>query len=132
MKHIAKFIIVLSLCLLSQLSIADIRIASWNIERLGHGGHKSFPALAKIASRFDLIAVQEVMTAQGIYRLQAYLEDYTGEVWGVRYSDTLGRSTYREKYAFLWRESKINFLGRELTYLDITDGVRARAVFRKI
>ena len=98
-----------------------VRIASWNIERLGHGGHKSFPALAKIASRFDLIAVQEVMTEEGIQRLHAYLEDHTDETWGIRYSDALGRSTYREKYAFLWRESRINFLGRELTYLDITD-----------
>lgn len=123
-RRLALVTAMLALCLgigSGSALAADLRIASWNIERLGHGQHKSFPALAKIASRFDFLAIQEVMTDQGIERLQRYLEEHTGEEWGLLFSDALGRSSYREMYAFLWRESVVNYVDAALTYLDITD-----------
>jgi endonuclease/exonuclease/phosphatase family metal-dependent hydrolase len=58
---------------------ADIVVASWNIQRLGHGGQKSYPALAAIASKIDLLAVQEVMTEEGIEKLERQPEQHTGE-----------------------------------------------------
>lgn len=85
-------------------------IASWNIERLGHGQNKDYEALGQIGQLFDFIAVQEAMTVEGLYRFQAALQEATGETWGMMYSHRIGRSTYKEKYAFVWRESRIDYL----------------------
>lgn len=80
-------------------------IASWNIERLGHGQNKDYEALGQIGQLFDFIAVQEA----------------TGETWGMMYSHRIGRSTYKEKYAFVWRESRIDYLDGAVVYLDPGD-----------
>lgn len=96
-------------------------IASWNIERLGHGQNKDYEALGQIGQLFDFIAVQEAMTAEGLYRFQAALQEATGETWGMMYSHRIGRSTYKEKYAFVWRESRIDYLDGAVVYLDPGD-----------
>lgn len=100
---------------------ADISLASWNIERLGHGQQKSYAALAQIASRFDFIAVQEVMTQEGLERFSAALEDHTGEPWEKMASHLIGRGSYKEKYAFVWRTAAIEYVDGAVVYLDTTD-----------
>lgn len=99
-------------------------IASWNIERLGHGSNKNYEALGQIGAQFDVIAVQELMNREGAVRLHAALEAATGEAWSKIYSDPLGRGTYREKYAFYWRDSRVELhdqSGQAMTYLDPDD-----------
>ncbi|SFB80067.1 Exonuclease III [Marinospirillum celere] len=99
-------------------------IASWNIERLGHGTNKNYEALGQIGAQFDLIAVQELMNREGAVRLHSALEDVTGESWSKIYSEPLGRSTYTEKYAFYWRDSRVDLhesTGQAMTYLDPDD-----------
>lgn len=96
-------------------------LASWNIERLGHGQNKNYEALGQIGQLFDLIAVQEAMTAEGLYRFQAALQQATGESWGMSYSHRIGRSSYKEKYAFVWRESRVAYLDGAVVYLDPGD-----------
>lgn len=96
----------------------DITVGSWNIERLGHGGHKSYPALAAIASKVDLLAVQEVMTEEGVELLEKELEKRTGEPWGRLVSHAVGSRSYKEMYAFLWRESSVEYTEGAVVYLD--------------
>lgn len=96
-------------------------IASWNIQRLGHGQNKDYSALAKVGQLFDFIAVQEVMILEDLHHFQAALLSETGEVWGMMYSHRIGRSTYKEKYAFVWRESRISYLDGAVVYLDPGD-----------
>lgn len=103
------------------LSFAGITIGSWNIERLGHGDQKSYASLAKIAQHFDLIAVQEAMTESGLRRLVQALEDVTGDPWDVIYSHRIGRGSYREKYAYTWRESTVEYVDGAAVYLDVSD-----------
>ena len=98
-----------------------LRIAAWNIQHLGHGKQKSYPILSHVAATFDFLAIQEVMTAEGIRRLQRQLEKDTGEEWGLLYSGRLGRGSYREKYAFLWRESKVDYVDGAVVYVDERD-----------
>ncbi|RFA30922.1 DNAse [Alkalilimnicola ehrlichii] len=117
----SRLLLVVFLLLSFSLPAAELRVASWNIERLGHGNQKSYPALAEIAGRFDFLAIQEVMTAEGIQRLQRKLEQQTGEPWGLLFSEPLGRSTYREKYAFLWRESRVEYVDGAVVYIDDAD-----------
>ena len=62
----------------SLTSAADLTLMSWNTMRLGQGGEKSFPAVAEVAGKADLVAVQEVMNEEGLSRLEAELEKRTG------------------------------------------------------
>lgn len=101
--------------------LADLRLASWNIQHLGWQNEKDYGALARIAAHFDFVAIQEAMKADGVYRLRDTLEASTDEPWEVLYSDAMGRSTYREKYAFLWRENAVEYVGGALTYIDESD-----------
>jgi hypothetical protein len=47
-------------------SASDIIVGSWNVKRLGHGDRQNFTALAEVAKRIDLLALQEVMTEEGL------------------------------------------------------------------
>lgn len=100
---------------------AELRVASWNIERLGHGNQKSYPALAQVVGQFDFVAVQEVMTREGLERLKQAVEQHTGEAWGMMYSHLIGRGSYKEKYAFLWRTGKVEYVDGAVVYLDRGD-----------
>jgi endonuclease/exonuclease/phosphatase family metal-dependent hydrolase len=104
-----------------QVCAGEVRIASWNIQHLGWGENKHYEALARIGSKFDLIAVQEVMTAEGLYGLHASLERETSERWGKIYSHRIGRGSYREKYAYIYRKSRIKYLDGALVFLDLQD-----------
>ncbi|WP_319781599.1 endonuclease/exonuclease/phosphatase family protein [Oceanisphaera sp. IT1-181] len=106
--------------LLPTLSVyaSDIVVGSWNIQRLGHGSQKSFAALATIASKVDLLAVQEVMTEDGIAALEQALEKHSGEPWSHLVSHAIGSSSYKEMYAFLWRESAVSYQDGAVVYLD--------------
>ena len=97
---------------------SDIVVGSWNIQRLGHGEQKSFAALAAIASKVDLLAVQEVMTEAGIKQLEQALEKHTGESWSHLVSHALGSSSYKEMYAFIWRDSAVEYSDGAVVYLD--------------
>ncbi len=100
---------------------AEVRIASWNIQNLGWGEQKSYPALGLIGAHFDFIAVQEAMTREGLERFKEALEAHTGEPWEKIYSHLIGRGTYKEKYAFVWRSSAIEYIDGAVVYLDTTD-----------
>ena len=115
--------LVLVACMVTSVaaSASDIVVASWNIKRLGHGNQQSYPALAAVASRADLLAVQEVMTAEGAERLEAALEKETKEPWSLMTSHAIGSSRYKEMYAFLWRESAVEYVDGAVVYLDRGD-----------
>jgi len=97
---------------------ADIVVGSWNIQRLGHGDQKSYPALAVIASKIDLLAVQEVMTEEGMEKLERQLEKHTGESWSHLASHAVGMSSYKEMYGFIWRDSAVEYSDGAVVYLD--------------
>ena len=102
----------------STIALADAVVGSWNILRLGHGQQKSYPSLAKVGQHMDLIAVQEVMTEEGLQRMEAALEKETGEQWSSLVSHAIGSSSYKEMYAFIWRDSAIEYVDGAVVYLD--------------
>jgi endonuclease/exonuclease/phosphatase family metal-dependent hydrolase len=116
---------VLVLLLLSTLSIvtfaADLRVATWNIQRLGEGGQKSFPAMAEVIARVDFIAVQEIMSESALAELHEAVQARTGEPWGLLKSHLIGRGSYKEMYAFLWREAAVEYVDGAVVYLDHGD-----------
>lgn len=111
----------LALSITAESAIADMTIATWNIQRLGHNNQKSFEQLGVVAGKADFIAVQEVMTEEAVSNLERSLESTTGEPWSALSSDATGRGSYKERYAFLWRESKVAYEDGAVSYLDRHD-----------
>lgn len=98
-----------------------LSIASWNIERLGHGSNKNYESLGIVGSHFDFIAIQEAMTVQGLELLKNALEQATRSSWDMMYSHPIGRGSYKEKYAFIWREESVAYESGAVVYLDRYD-----------
>lgn len=117
-----RLIATLLMLIASAPSLAeDLVLASWNIQNIGWGENKHYEALGRIGADFDFIAVQEVMNREGLYGLWAALEAETGERWGKQYSHAIGRGRYREKYAFLYRKSRVLYVDGAVVFLDRED-----------
>nr|BAB62090.1 deoxyribonuclease I precursor [Bufo japonicus] len=87
----------------------SLKIASFNIERFAVGKVDDptvLSLLIQILRRYELIAVQEVMSKDNtaIIRLVQELNAATGLHYNLLISDHLGRSSYREKYVYIYRE----------------------------
>lgn len=100
---------------------ADALIGSWNIRHLGWNNDKAYDAVTHVANHFDLLAIQELMEPAALHRLERELETLSGEEWSAMASDDLGRSTYREHYGFLWRDSEVEYIGGAVVFLDHRD-----------
>lgn len=106
----------------SQISVAsNLQVGSWNMMRLGSGDQKSYPALAEVASQFDIFAVQEVMNQEAIEKLKAALMAKTGEKWSSISSHEVGRHSYKEMYSFIWRDNAVEANDGGVVYLDRKD-----------
>ena len=101
-------------------SWAEVRIASWNIQRMT-SENKDMNAIVKIASYFDVIGIQEVMEEQALVDLAQKLTISTNEEWGVLVSHPIGRGSYKESYGFIWRKSQIDYYDSAVVYLDDND-----------
>jgi endonuclease/exonuclease/phosphatase family metal-dependent hydrolase len=80
-----------------------LRIASWNIQRLGHGD-KDLALVAKVLAEFDLVAVQEVMTRDVVDQLAGAMKDHR-----VLLTDTPTprQGSHREFFAFFYRPGRL-------------------------
>jgi endonuclease/exonuclease/phosphatase family metal-dependent hydrolase len=105
---------------------ARVRIATWNLANFGRTKDaEEIGVAAEMLRDFDLVAVQEVVTsppgAQAIGALDQAL-DRTGFAWDYRISDpTTGPGT--ERYAFLWKPSRVRLLGRAWLEPSLADSI---------
>ncbi len=100
---------------------ADVLVGSWNIKHLGWNNDKAMPQVAHVANHFDLLAVQELMDPAALARLEARLEEVSGEPWSSMASHALGRSSYEEHYGFLWREREVAYEDGAVVFIDRDD-----------
>jgi deoxyribonuclease-1-like protein len=98
----------------SPRSADRIRIATFNIQRFGE--KKSADAevmqqIALIVANFDLVAIQEVQSPQAmpVARL-VDLINRSGGRYDASVSEPIGRTTYREQYAFVWDATRIRMI----------------------
>lgn len=82
---------------------AGLRVATWNVRRLGHG-KKSLERVAEIIDDFDVVALQEVMSPEGVAELLAHLPGWQAELS----ARPVGRGSYEEWYAVLYRAPIVN------------------------
>jgi endonuclease/exonuclease/phosphatase family metal-dependent hydrolase len=108
---------ILSLLLFTSSLFSQTKLLSWNIENLGSS--KSNAAITFIANTlrdFDIVAIQEVVAGDGGAQAVAKLADELnrkGAQWDYTISDPTTSSAYKtERYAFLWKTSKIKKIGK--------------------
>uniref|UniRef100_UPI00398EFCE0 deoxyribonuclease-1-like n=1 Tax=Pristiophorus japonicus TaxID=55135 RepID=UPI00398EFCE0 len=87
-----------------------LKISAFNIQRFGHKKVNDYVALdilIQILGRYDLITIEEVMEADNsaITELVVELNRSTKLHYNYIISDHLGRSSYREKYAYVYNEN---------------------------
>lgn len=100
---------------------ANITIGSWNLKHLGWNNGKRVDQVAQIVQGADLWALQEVMDKNAVIELEHTLEKQTGESWSSMASHEVGRSSYKESYAYLWRDSAVEYTKGAVVYLDPND-----------
>jgi deoxyribonuclease-1-like protein len=93
-----RALLLLFLCLSVSLAAQEVRIASYNMERLGED-RKDYRALAKVITRFDLVAAEEVMNSGGMRSVLQQL----GTSWSDAMSEAgEGSKTYKEFFGFFY------------------------------
>jgi len=98
-------------------------LVSWNIQHMGRSKtEEDIQNMAQILKDFDIVAIQEVVAkdpagAQAVARLADAL-NRTGAAWDYQVSNsTISPSVYiSERYAFLWKTSKVDIQHR--AFLD--------------
>lgn len=104
-----------------------VRIASFNTLHLGWNNNKDYDKVAEILTKYDLIALQEVMKEEGLRTLLQQMNAATripgyDTVWYPVISETIGRNSYKEAYAFIWRKDRVEFIeGSDAVYNDVGD-----------
>lgn len=115
----------------TKMVLAQTTVGSWNIQTLGWGAQKDYPAVAAVAAYYDLLAIQEVMTEEGIEQLRAAVVAQTGVEWQILTSQRIGRGSYKEMYAFLFRPDRVSWVEGAVVYIDDRD-VFAREPFSAV
>jgi len=110
---------------LGQKSPETIRIATFNIQRFGDkkaDNREVMEALAKIVAQFDVVAIQELQSKDmtPIRRMIDMLRASGGQ-YAATVSQQLGRTTYKESYAFIWDESRVRMTSEAYVVQDPGD-----------
>lgn len=97
-------------------SFSQIKLLSWNIENFGKSKSDStIVFIANTVKNYDIVALQEVVAGYGGAQAVAKLADELnrkGAKWDYVVSDPTSSSAYKtERYAFLWKTSKIKKIG---------------------
>lgn len=101
---------------LTNTSFASISICSWNLCNLGKSKSESeIEYIANTLKTFDIVVIQEVVAGEGGPDAVARLADALnrkGSKVDYTISDPTKSSAYKmEKYAFIWKTSKLSKIG---------------------
>lgn len=110
-------LLLLALTLLQTPGLAQTTLISWNIRDFGQSkSDAEIRQIAQILRDADLVALQEVVAGPGGAQAVARLADElnrTGAKWDYRVSDPTSSPPYKtERYAFLWKTSRVQLIGR--------------------
>lgn len=114
---------------------AQIKICSWNLENFGKSKtNATIDFIANTLKEYDIISIQEVVAGYGGTQAVAKLTDALnrkGAKWEYRVSDpTSGENSYkRERYAFLWKPSKVKIIGHPWLEIGYTDEINREPFF---
>ena len=145
MKKILRIIFFISVAALfisfSSHSENQVSICSWNLKDFGRTkSDAEIEFIANTIKDYDIVLIQEVVAkdpggAQAVGRLGDAL-NRKGAKWEYRISDiTSGENSYkRERYAYLWKPSKVKLVGKpwlEIKYTNEIDREPFFATFKQ-
>lgn len=112
-----KYILSLVLLFFTVLSFSQTKLLSWNLENFGKSKSESeLNFIANNVLNYDIVALQEIVAgyggAQAVAKLAMLLNE-KGAKWDYAISNpTSSTSSHKvERYAFLWKTSKIKLKG---------------------
>ena len=85
---------------------ALLRVATWNLKRLGQGTKRLDLVAQVMEGQFDVVAINEVMNPDGVRNLAVLLPGWRYELS----SRAMGSSSYIEYYAVFYRASQVSLL----------------------
>lgn len=96
---------------------AQVKLVSWNLENLGSSKSESeITFIVSTLKDYDIVAIQEVVAGDGGAQAVAKLADElnrTGAKWDYVVSNPTSGSSYKtERYAYLWKPSKVKLKGK--------------------
>lgn len=101
-----KYLFIFLLLIGFGCSAQELRLLSWNIQNLGKSkSEEELAYVATLISRYDLIAIQEVVAGPGGSQAVAQLADELNRL-GMKWDYTISNPTTgkaRERYAFIWK-----------------------------
>jgi endonuclease/exonuclease/phosphatase family metal-dependent hydrolase len=108
-----------------------LRIQCWNARHMGWSGEtdwsgyaaqiwNQFGSGATSANGCDVVALQEVMNDTSVTSLVTALETISGFDWAATYTGAIGRSSYKERYAVVYRTDRVTLL-QSYTWNDVGD-----------
>ena len=112
-----KFLFSFLFPLISCVVFSQTKLLSWNLENFGKSkSEKTISYIANSLRDYDLIAIQEVVAGYGgapaVARLAEEL-NRKGAKWDYVISDPTSSSSHKtERYAFIWKTSKLKKIGR--------------------
>lgn len=99
---------------LGQRSAATIRIATFNIQIFGKkkmSNANVMSVIANVVSQFDVVAIQEVRGGDAApVRALVDLLRASGAQYSATVSEPIGRTSQTESYAYVWDDSRIQFV----------------------
>ncbi|MFE3849454.1 endonuclease/exonuclease/phosphatase family protein [Flavobacterium sp. LB3P45] len=112
-----KSVLYLLLFLIYSVVFSQTKIVSWNLENFGKSkSEETITYIANSLKNYDLIAIQEVVAGYGGAQAVARLIDELnrrGAKWDYVISDPTSSTAYKtERYAFIWKTSKLKKIGR--------------------
>jgi endonuclease/exonuclease/phosphatase family metal-dependent hydrolase len=107
-----SLVVFLSLLFVSTISLAQVKISSWNIRHLGSSKSRTeIEFMAETLRDYDAVAIQEVVAGNGGAQAVAKLADELnrkGSPWDYVVSNPTQGGTYSsERYAFLWKTNRL-------------------------
>ena len=104
---------------------AYLRVVSWNLLHAGWSGQTDWNAYAaqawndfgstsSAANGVDVIFAQEVMYDTAPASLAAALTSISGVTWDYRVTAAIGRTSYKERYAVLFRTDRVQILSHSV------------------
>lgn len=129
-----------ALCLLGSIALlcptvtqaaSTLRVISWNLRREGQSGDTNpsgvatqawtnFGTASNSPNGFDVIFCQEVMNATVATDIKNALNTASGVTWAVAQVGPLGRTSYKEYYACIYRTDRVALISNG-TWTDSAD-----------
>ena len=108
-------------------SNAEIKLLSWNIANLGKSKDDGeIDAMVRVINDFEVIAIQEVVAGPGGSQAVARLVDALnrkGSKWDYVVSNPTSGGKGVERYAFLWKPSRVRLKGKAWLDANVADVV---------